>query len=266
MSRRDALLAVVSQLDPRLPDCLPILDQALVSRGPDPALAPRPELVDLAALPLSALLSRVLLSFAFEYEREAELALAVGANVLRVLGAEGTRLRDLPILTGTSREAVRWALGVLRRAPGRSGARPGHQPRTGRTPYPQGHHRPARLPSARPRYRAAVAGALPWRRHRRRPADSRTAGDRPRRPGIAPVARPGALPGQLAGPGPPVGHPPVLPDGPASRRLSRRQLTQNRFSRFTRALSPVFVVDSGFVVDWGYWDALDPPQNPDQPR
>jgi hypothetical protein len=36
--------------------------------------------------------------------------------VLRVLGAEGTRLRDLPILTGTSREAVRWALGVLRRA------------------------------------------------------------------------------------------------------------------------------------------------------
>jgi methyltransferase (TIGR00027 family) len=113
---RDALLAVVSRLDPGLPDCLPILNQVLVSRGPDSALPPRPEPVDLAALPLSALLSRVLLSFAVEYEREAGLALAVGANVLRVLGAEGTRLRDLPILTGTSREAVRWALGVLRRA------------------------------------------------------------------------------------------------------------------------------------------------------
>jgi hypothetical protein len=36
--------------------------------------------------------------------------------VLRVLGAESTRLHDLPILTGTSREAVRWALGLLIRA------------------------------------------------------------------------------------------------------------------------------------------------------
>jgi len=30
-------------------------------------------------------------------------------------GAEGTRLRDLPALTGTSKEAARWALGVLTR-------------------------------------------------------------------------------------------------------------------------------------------------------
>ena len=30
-------------------------------------------------------------------------------------GAEGTRLRDLPALTGTSKEAVRWALGILTR-------------------------------------------------------------------------------------------------------------------------------------------------------
>jgi len=113
---RDALLTVVSRLDPGLPDCLPILSHSLVSEGPDPALPPRPEPVDLAALPLPALLSRVLLSFAIEYERQAEPALAVSANVLRVLGAEGTRLRDLPVLTGTSREAVRWALGVLLRA------------------------------------------------------------------------------------------------------------------------------------------------------
>jgi hypothetical protein len=58
----------------------------------------------------------VLLSFAIEYEQDAEPSLAVGANVLRVLDAEGTRLRDLPVLTGTSREAVRWALGLLLRA------------------------------------------------------------------------------------------------------------------------------------------------------
>ena len=113
---RDSLLAVVSQLDPGLPDCLPILGPGLLSRGPDPALPPRPDEVDLAGLPLSALLARVLLSFAVEYERESQLSLAVSANLLRVLTAEGTRLRDLPLLTGISKEAVSWAMGVLTRA------------------------------------------------------------------------------------------------------------------------------------------------------
>jgi DNA-binding MarR family transcriptional regulator len=117
---RDPLTSMVSRLDPGLPYCLPILHAALLSQGPGPALPPRPASSDMAstapaALPLSALLSRVLLSFAVEYEREAGLSLAIGANVLRVLGAEGTRLRDLPALTGTSKEAVRWALGILTR-------------------------------------------------------------------------------------------------------------------------------------------------------
>ncbi len=113
---RDPLLAVVRQLDPGLPDCLPILGLALLSRGPDPALPPRPHDVDLAELPLSALLARALLSFAVEYERESRQSLAVSANLLRVLDAEGTRLRDLPLLTGISKEAVSWAMGVLARA------------------------------------------------------------------------------------------------------------------------------------------------------
>jgi len=118
---RDPLASLVSQLDPGLPDCLPILGADLLSQGPGPGLPPRPAGSGLvgaapAALPLSAVLSRVLLSFAVEYEREAGLSLAVGANVLRVLGADGTRLRDLPALTGTSKEAVRWALGVLARS------------------------------------------------------------------------------------------------------------------------------------------------------
>ena len=109
---RESLVTVVSQLDPGLPDCLPILGAALLSQGPDPAL-PAAGHLDPAGLPLSALLSRVLLSFALEYEREAGLSLAISANVLRVLGPGGTRLRDLPPLTGTSKEAVSWALGIL---------------------------------------------------------------------------------------------------------------------------------------------------------
>jgi len=113
---RDALLAVASRLDPGLPDCLPILGQNLASRGPDPALPPRPGPADLPGLPLPALLSRVLLSFALDYERESALSLAVSANVLRVLGAEATRLRDLPALAGISKEAVSWAMGILLRA------------------------------------------------------------------------------------------------------------------------------------------------------
>ena len=110
---RDPLTSMVSRLDPGLPDCLPILGAALLSQGPDPRLPPRPDGTAPEALPLSALLSRVLLAFALEYEREAGLALAVAANVLRVLGSEGTRLRDLPVLTGISKESVRWALGIL---------------------------------------------------------------------------------------------------------------------------------------------------------
>jgi methyltransferase (TIGR00027 family) len=110
---KDALLAVVTRLDPGLPDCLPILGADLASRAPDPALPPRPGPVDLPTLPMSALMSRVLLSFALDYERESALSLAVCANLLRVLGEGGIRLRDLPGLTGISREAVSWALGIL---------------------------------------------------------------------------------------------------------------------------------------------------------
>jgi methyltransferase (TIGR00027 family) len=110
---RDSLLAVTSQLDPGLPDCLPILGADLLSHGPDPALPPRPEPVDLAGLPLPALLARVLLSFAMEYERESGLSLAVSANLLRVLGTEGIRRRDLPVPAGISKVAVAWVLGIL---------------------------------------------------------------------------------------------------------------------------------------------------------
>ncbi len=109
---RESLATVVSQLDSGLPDCLPILGAALLTRGPDPALPPAGS-VDPAGLPLSALLSRVLLSFALEYEREVGLSLAISANVLRVLDADGTRPRDLPPLTGTSKESVSWAMGIL---------------------------------------------------------------------------------------------------------------------------------------------------------
>ncbi len=109
---RGPLEQLAGQLDPGLPDVLPILDQELFSRGPAAGLPPRPEPPDAAALPLPALLSRALLAFALEYEATSVVSLAVEANLLRVLGPDPTRPRDLPLLAGISKEAVNWALGV----------------------------------------------------------------------------------------------------------------------------------------------------------
>jgi DNA-binding MarR family transcriptional regulator len=108
---------VVGQIDLELPDCLPILGYGLFSSGPDrQRRAPAgPEDSGGGCLPLPALLARLLLAFAIEFERESELSLAISANVLRVLDEKGVRVRDLPLLTGVSKEAVGMAVGVLQK-------------------------------------------------------------------------------------------------------------------------------------------------------
>lgn len=118
---RTALGAVVSQLDPRLPDCLPILGYGLFSQGPgEQPGAPMGQTIkrddsDGSDLPLSTLLSRALLAFAIEFERESDLSLAICANVVRVLDASGVRVRDLPRVSGVSKEATSMALGFLQK-------------------------------------------------------------------------------------------------------------------------------------------------------
>lgn len=107
--------SVVSRIDLDLPDCLPILKYGLFSKGP---YRQRRAPVDQRAAeashpPLSALLSKVLLAFATEYERESDLSLAIGANLLRVLAENGVPVRDFPLLTGVSKEAISMVLGVL---------------------------------------------------------------------------------------------------------------------------------------------------------
>ena len=109
---RAALADVVARLDPALPDCLPILGYGLRSTPradpPAPAAPARP-----ADLPLWALLSRTLLAFALEYESVPGPSLAASANVLRVIGPDGVRTRDIPALAGISRDAVAMAVGML---------------------------------------------------------------------------------------------------------------------------------------------------------
>ena len=132
------------QMDPRLPDCLPILGYGLYSR-PDPAgrasgtgsrlagaasSAATPSSAGAASstataalatspahdLPLWALLSRALLAFATQYEAEPGPSLAVSANVLRVLTEAGGPASAIPALGGVSRESVAMAGGWLRNA------------------------------------------------------------------------------------------------------------------------------------------------------
>jgi len=138
---RAALRVLAAGLPPGLPDALPILGHGLYTRGRGPGDDQFPGLqfpgrqapetaaddgagsaVDEppgsggmpgAGLPLSALLSRVLVAFAVEFERETATSLAISANVLRVLGDGWTPVRDLPALTGVSREAVSMATGFL---------------------------------------------------------------------------------------------------------------------------------------------------------
>ncbi len=111
---REELRAVAGQLELELPDCLPIQGYGLFSRG-DFERRTVDEREDNAHLPLPALLSRVLLAFAVEFEGESELSLSICANVVRVLDEEGVRVRDLPLLSGVSKEGISMAMGILRK-------------------------------------------------------------------------------------------------------------------------------------------------------
>ena len=111
---RESLRGLTSQLDAELPDCLPILGYGLFSKGPDlKRCSPAREDDSASSLSLPALLSKTLLAFAIEFERDSEVSLAISANVLRVVGADGVRVRDLPGLAGVSKEAIATALSFL---------------------------------------------------------------------------------------------------------------------------------------------------------
>ena len=104
-----ALATVATQIELDLPDCLPILDYGLFSgrhewvrRNPDNS---QPD----GELPLPVLLARVLLGIAVRFEQRSPLSLAVCANLLRVLDSDGVLVKDLPVLTGVSKEGLAMA-------------------------------------------------------------------------------------------------------------------------------------------------------------
>jgi DNA-binding MarR family transcriptional regulator len=112
---RTALRALVKQSPFDLPDCLPILGYGNWTAGRSRApFAP----AGLAAVEepepsLPSLLARALLMIAIDFEARSKVSLANFANVLRVLDEQPVPVRDLPIRSGVSKEAISMALGVL---------------------------------------------------------------------------------------------------------------------------------------------------------
>jgi hypothetical protein len=118
----DSLQAIAGQLGDGLPDCLPILGYGLFSAGSRPGEnryaatggeQDRRHVTADRTLPLPWLLARVLLAFAISFELQAKISLAIAANVLRLLDEKGTRIKDLPGLSGVSVEGLSMATGYL---------------------------------------------------------------------------------------------------------------------------------------------------------
>jgi DNA-binding MarR family transcriptional regulator len=108
----DALIPIVEQVDLDFPAFMPILAPTQNEKAAVPVdRASRPA----AAMALSELLTAILLAFTIDYERQARLSLPIAANTMRVLSAEGVRVRDLPVLTGISKEANAMCVGFLER-------------------------------------------------------------------------------------------------------------------------------------------------------
>jgi hypothetical protein len=68
-----------------------------------------------AERPLVVLLGQVLTAFTVDHELHSEASLPLGANILRVVGADTIRIRQLPVLTGLSKEGIAMAAGYLQR-------------------------------------------------------------------------------------------------------------------------------------------------------
>ena len=64
-------------------------------------------------LPLPALLSHALQSFALEYEDGAKVSLCHAADVVRVLDPDGVRVTELPERSGIAIDALKTAVGIL---------------------------------------------------------------------------------------------------------------------------------------------------------
>ncbi len=96
---RRSLEAIERQIDLELPQGLPVAMLKLPEFGLRKSVAED-------GLPLPVLLSRVLLAFALDFERESQTPISLCANVIRVLSDEPIPETEIPKRTGCSQETA----------------------------------------------------------------------------------------------------------------------------------------------------------------
>ena len=96
---RRSLEAIEHQIDLELPQGLPVAILKLPEFGPRKSAAED-------GLPLPVLLSRVLLAFALDFERESQTPISLCANAIRVLSDEPIPEAEIPKRTGCSEETA----------------------------------------------------------------------------------------------------------------------------------------------------------------
>ncbi len=104
-----ALRAVDEGIDADLPEYLPIVSSTHAMALELGQQKPR-QGVD---LPLVVLLAHALMAYTLDFEDGSALSLPLSANVFRVLDGDSVPIRDLPSLTGISKEAVAVSLTSL---------------------------------------------------------------------------------------------------------------------------------------------------------
>ncbi len=114
-SLRESLLPWVGTMPWSPPEVHP--SDGFYTRVIQEAAADQEGSADDGAVPLPALLGQALTSLTLEHEheRDSRVSLPLAANVLRVIGDQTVRTRDLPPRSGVSKEGIAMATGFLSR-------------------------------------------------------------------------------------------------------------------------------------------------------
>jgi hypothetical protein len=119
---REALAGIAGELDPDIPDCMPIVGYGLFTAGPNGKARGAPAVKETgrsaeepAELPLPALLARVLVAIARGFEGVSPVSLCTYLNVLRVLDETPSVIADLQVASWISKEMIAVGTGWLAR-------------------------------------------------------------------------------------------------------------------------------------------------------
>jgi DNA-binding MarR family transcriptional regulator len=106
----EALRTVAETIATPLPEFLPVVSSTHAMELELPSVATRAARDD---LPLVTLLAHALMAYTIDFEDGSPVSLPLSANVLRVVDETGLPVRELPALTGISKEAVEVSLTSL---------------------------------------------------------------------------------------------------------------------------------------------------------